>query len=261
MAFLHIPKTAGQSIRALLEKELCSPPYRYGEAFPFLVESQLDPSRKEAMSKSRLVSGHFNLSTFDTYLGPDFFVFTVLRDPIERILSFYLYLRQNALRLGPSEILEPSNLGKRLILETHPDDYFLGNHRLQDFVDDHFHNFYTRFFSDKTYTGNVESRSRVRTGDTSLIESSVEGISKLDLVMELSNLSQIEVPLSLLNPSEAYTRAKLPRKNLGHTMGHLSKIENLKALGLSETGMGAIQRMTRLDYEFMEQLKERGVIK
>jgi hypothetical protein len=78
--FLHIPKTGGTTLRLLLEQELSS-----DEIYPFRnSKSAKSPVQEE------LVSGHF-LYAFCKKLDPNFdqaFKVTILRDPIERYLSF-----------------------------------------------------------------------------------------------------------------------------------------------------------------------------
>ena len=78
--FIHIPKTAGTTLRQLLEMQLDS-----GEIYPYKNHMQAKGSVDH-----ELVSGHFPF-WFCEKLDPDFdrsFKVTILRDPVERYLSF-----------------------------------------------------------------------------------------------------------------------------------------------------------------------------
>src|SRR3982750_1243578 len=78
--FLHVPKTGGTTLRLLLESQLSTQ-----EIYPYRnTRFQVGPVNED------LVSGHFPY-WFCKNLDNDFdeaFKVTVLRDPIERYLSF-----------------------------------------------------------------------------------------------------------------------------------------------------------------------------
>jgi hypothetical protein len=80
--FLHIPKTAGQSVHGFLHAQ-----FQPEEFCPARENFQLLPIPIERLQKYRLFSGHLDWSLLDAVPEPRF-VFTVLRRPIERILSF-----------------------------------------------------------------------------------------------------------------------------------------------------------------------------
>lgn len=78
--FIHIPKTGGTTLRFLLEKQVNSK-----DIYPFR-----NPKSGKAPVEQDLVSGHFPYSYCKT-IDAEFekaFKITILRDPIERYLSF-----------------------------------------------------------------------------------------------------------------------------------------------------------------------------
>src|ERR1044071_10007863 len=88
--FLHIPKTAGQSVHESLRR-LFAPE----EICPARENFQLLPISIQELRRYRLFSGHLDWCLLDVVPQPRF-TFTVLRRPIERIISFYFFLRGRA---------------------------------------------------------------------------------------------------------------------------------------------------------------------
>lgn len=88
IVFLHIPKTAGTSVHEMLkqhfdEKQICP------ERFRGLAKYSIDE-----LKKFDLFSGHFIMPHVDKIPGEKF-VFTILREPAERILSLYYFWRRH----------------------------------------------------------------------------------------------------------------------------------------------------------------------
>jgi hypothetical protein len=82
--FLHIPKTAGSSITELVKQQ-----YRPEEICPYYHRSHL--AGGEVQPSWRLLWGHLPLELRTKLRSP--FVFTFLRDPVERFISEYHYVR------------------------------------------------------------------------------------------------------------------------------------------------------------------------
>lgn len=148
IVFLHIPKTAGQTIHNELVKLVGGEKY----VSPVRVHTQAE-SDKQMPAGYRLYSGHIDWRGINL-LPKERFTFTVLRDPKERIASFYFYLRKEAKKLSSAELVRPENLGKRKALEETADDYFFGGDPMwQDFILDHYDNFYCSYFASKLMRG------------------------------------------------------------------------------------------------------------
>lgn len=184
IVFLHIPKTAGQTIHNQLVKLVGGPQF----VSPIRVHTQASESQQLAPGY-RLYSGHIDWTSIDT-LPKDRFVFTVLRDPKERIASFYFYLRKEAQRLDPEELKRPENLGKKKILEESADDYFFGgNPAWRDFILDHYDNFYCHYFASRRMRGR---RTLVEMDYAEILKRAKLSLKSLDGVYSTNGLEKFE---------------------------------------------------------------------
>jgi|TARA_Y100000310_G_scaffold334120_1_gene413099 hypothetical protein len=95
--FHHIPKTAGLTLNTIIERQ-----YSKNETFSTL---GWDGGRKEAIdyfknlskdekNKYRLIAGHSALDLFNFVESP--FVLIMLRNPIDRVISLYSYVKRNS---------------------------------------------------------------------------------------------------------------------------------------------------------------------
>ena len=87
VVFMHVPKTAGSSLTNMLVSQY--PPDRVYRPEGRASLSQLQTNELESY---QLFCGHFDWSQFK-YLPKTSRVITILRDPIDRILSLYRYWR------------------------------------------------------------------------------------------------------------------------------------------------------------------------
>ncbi len=148
IVFLHIPKTAGQTIHAELARCVGA------EAVsPIRVHTQAGPGVAQMPPGYRLYSGHIDWEALETLPEPRF-VFTVLRDPLERIASFYFYIRREAEALSAEELAKPARTGMRNALQMSADDYFFGGDAgWQRFVRDHYHSPYCAYLVTRQIRG------------------------------------------------------------------------------------------------------------
>jgi Sulfotransferase family len=155
IVFLHIPKTAGQTIHSELARVVGR-----SHVSPIRVHTQPPPGPGQAAAQLppgyRLYSGHLDWTALDSLPG-DRFVFTVLRDPWERIASFYFYLLDQAQNLPAAALQDPGRLGLQMILTRSADDYFFGGDApWQQFILDHYDNFYCSYFATQKMRGQKE---------------------------------------------------------------------------------------------------------
>lgn len=147
IVFLHIPKTAGQTVHHQLAALV-------GEAqvSPVRVHTQAATDVDQMPPGYRLYSGHLDWTALEQ-ITPRF-TFTVLRDPRERLASFYFFLRAEAERAAALGPLDPQHVGKQMMLAHGVDDYFTtGDALWQGFVHDHYDNFYCAYLATRRVRG------------------------------------------------------------------------------------------------------------
>jgi hypothetical protein len=94
LIFFHIPKTAGLSLDVILEHE-------YGQRRVYTPRDyswinsydQLAQVPIERRARYAVITGHFQFGLHTLLPGPSVY-FTLLREPIDRVLSLYYYIRQ-----------------------------------------------------------------------------------------------------------------------------------------------------------------------
>jgi hypothetical protein len=84
--FLHIPKTAGSSMSAMLTTA-----FKPAEICPAMHWDYIAQLAPESLSTYRVFAGHFS-AYLSRFLGRELNIFTLLRDPVERTLSLYGYV-------------------------------------------------------------------------------------------------------------------------------------------------------------------------
>ena len=91
IVFLHVPKTGGSSVQMEFVKHIGSNRSGRSALFDALY---VDPDEAQIAKagSARYVGGHIDWATFERFRQPGAYVFTVLRDPFDRLLSSYLYL-------------------------------------------------------------------------------------------------------------------------------------------------------------------------
>lgn len=186
LVFLHIPKTAGQTVH----HQICSV---IGETntSPIRLHSQA-PSDQHFPSGYGFYSGHLDWLHLSDVPEPRF-VFTILRDPRERIASLYFFLRREAESTCPQDLQKPQFTGRKMILSQSADDYFFGGDPAwQRFIRDHYDNFYCTYFATRKMRG-----SKDLDGLTSeqILEKAEAASQDIDAVYAVSDLSALESDL------------------------------------------------------------------
>jgi len=188
IVFLHIPKTAGQTIHSELTRVVGAK-----AVSPVRVHTQAGPGTEQLPPGYRLYSGHIDWEALDTLPEPRF-VFTVLRDPLERIASFYFYLRRQAEGLSADELASPARTGMRMALELSPDDYFFGNETpaRRKFILDHYHSHYCAYLATRKLRGYSQVADLPR---PALVKRAVVAARGLDGVYSVDGLERLEQDL------------------------------------------------------------------
>jgi hypothetical protein len=91
--FLHIPKTAGTTLHRIIERQ-----YRQREIFTIggISHESIEQFRsmsEERRAKYRMIKGHLGFGFHEFVPGPSAY-FTILRNPIERVISFFYWVRR-----------------------------------------------------------------------------------------------------------------------------------------------------------------------
>jgi hypothetical protein len=90
--FIHIPKTAGSAFRSVIERNVPVDErieiYRVGNA----TLAQAVEDQRHKLPRARIMLGHFERRVHDLVDRPVAY-FTILRDPVERVLSLYKYIK------------------------------------------------------------------------------------------------------------------------------------------------------------------------
>jgi hypothetical protein len=98
IVFLHIPKTAGSTLNSIMERQYSRRQF-YSlyptRLYPDGNAKQFHSMSTEQRAQLRLLTGHVGYG-FHCELPNPVTYFTLLRDPIERVISFYYYVRRNA---------------------------------------------------------------------------------------------------------------------------------------------------------------------
>ena len=110
--FLHLPKTAGTSLRHALKEA-----YGAEAVSPHVNACFLQKNDLELLNRFTFICGHLSLSDAHR-LFPDAAIMTVVRNPIERCLSWYWYARSTSInRVDDAEFLDVQ-AAKQFDLET-----------------------------------------------------------------------------------------------------------------------------------------------
>jgi hypothetical protein len=237
IVFLHLPKTAGQTIHNALTRAVAP-----ATVSPIRVHTQAATGPGQFPPGHALYSGHLDWVEAHR-LPPGRFAFTVLREPRERIASFYFFLRRDAQRLDSSALARPENLGRRRALVWPAEEYFLGGDAVwQAFIRDHYDNFYCGYFA----TGRFRHGAAVRDLPAAVaLARARAGLAQLDGVFQTSNLAPLEAAFA-----ERYGfRLALAGRydNAGEGPRGLSRWTELMALLGSDTARRRLEAFVQRD--------------
>jgi hypothetical protein len=242
--FLHIPKTAGQSVHDLLVESFKS-------VSPLRVNAQLEELGMSSLTEYDVISGHIDWTLMEKG-GDAKFTFTVLRDPLDRILSFYHYLRKEAEKLDKESLASPQRTGMFNALNMSPDDYFCPTDKeFKKFIDDHYDNFYSYFFYSKEYSGNRKFSGKISKDE--LLSGAIKNLSTLNKIYTLSDLDTLPSDLHEIFPKSNFS--KLKHVNKGDTLTAEQRLLKLHEIGASDKALRRIKEMCELDYYIFNLIK------
>ncbi|MDB9716279.1 sulfotransferase family protein, partial [Amylibacter sp.] len=184
IVFLHIPKTAGQTIHSELSREL-------GEQniSPVRVHTQVDTCCDQFPLGYHAYSGHLDWDCLNV-IPKEKFVFTVFRDPLERLASFYLYLKHKSMQMDKKSLNLPNNTGLRMISELSADQYFFKEEpSWQRFIQDHYFNPYCSYLVTKKIRGNQLIKGM---HDVDLIDAAMQNTALISQIYSTDTLSKLE---------------------------------------------------------------------
>jgi hypothetical protein len=259
VVFLHIPKTAGQSVHAFLERL-----FGKKQVAPVRVNSHLLGLTVPEIRKYRVYSGHLDWNLLDCLPEPRF-TFSIFRDPMDRILSFYLYLRAEAARFTEEELRSPQRRGLHAARHMSPDEYFVSpRNGIRDFLDDHYDNFYAFYFAGRCY----EARRRLlglrasgaEMDDQRVVDMALANIALLDGVYCMDRLDALEADLTRVAGVKAPPMMLQEfRANKGDGTTREQRLAKLRELGATEATFDRLRNMTRLDDVIWQEVRRRAI--
>lgn len=108
--FLHIPKTAGITLYTVIERQYPrSQIYSTAQPIPLDYSANiaiLKKAKREQLTGIRMLMGHMAYG-LHVYLPNPASYFTLLRDPVERVISFYRYVQHTPTHFLHHYALEP----------------------------------------------------------------------------------------------------------------------------------------------------------
>lgn len=244
IVFLHIPKTAGQTIHNELSRVVGA-----NRVSPVRVHTQAGIGGSQMPPGYGLYSGHLDWGDVDSLPNP--FTFSVLRDPKERIASFYFYLLKEAQSLSEAELGQPENHGKKRILACSASDYFFaGDAVWRRFIHDHFDNFYCSYFATRMMRGWRDIAGLTRSQKLRLV---FENLEKVNRMYHTQNLQALEADLEALLGQKL--RIANTFVNAGSMPQNTPRWPRMVACLDSDKDIAALHEFTETDHELMQRLR------
>lgn len=200
--------------------------------------------------------GHFHWHALDQIEGPSF-TFSVLRQPVARIVSFYFFLRAVAARSDPAKLSGPHMQGNHAALTLPPDAFFCdgGSPEVRTHIDDLFDNFYTFYFAGRAYNARRRLQKK-NIPESKIVATAQRNLDLLDGLYSTDDLVYLQQDIIASFGRSGiglwgtlHSRfSPLPGINLNTREGDFtSRVTDLKALGATHRTFERINDMARLD--------------
>ena len=247
IVFLHIPKTAGQTVHhalgALVGLRNISPVRVNEQAENFVT---LPPGYL-------MHSGHLDWTGLEQLEGNPF-VFTVLRDPGERIGSFYFYMLETARNASPEELRVRHGL--QHLLDSSVDEYFFGGDApWQGFINNIYNNFYCSYFATRKVGGRKLLLDLDLDRET-IVSRALEGSRAIERIYRTENLTALEEDIARLYGQRIKIAAKFA--NVGTLELSEPRWPKLIARMESDASIRRLEGFLEEDKLLMERLSEAG---
>jgi hypothetical protein len=113
LCFIHLPKTAGSTFTAILDanfhvQEICPEPHHLSELYPEAQTAKKSEELAQFLTRFQLIRGHFSYHEISPLLTQPLYL-TMLRDPIDRVISVYEFFKRSRER-GQAETADYQTL-------------------------------------------------------------------------------------------------------------------------------------------------------
>jgi tetratricopeptide (TPR) repeat protein len=248
--FLHSPKTAGQSVRKMLDEGFP------GEVSPARSNEDLLTYSVDELNAFRVTAPHGDWALMDAIERPKY-TFTVFRNPMDRILSYYFFLLNKAGNMPEEERLLPHHQGLNAVYTKSPDEYFFADvPHLKAFTDDVYDNFFTYYFAGRTLDARRKLRNLVNRNmisEEKIIDNAIANIRTLDDIFRMDQLDLVKNKIEQLS-GKSLTGDYLENINKNEKPGQ--RQEKLRELGASDRVFDYLQHCCQLDNRIWEFVQE-----
>jgi len=167
---------------------------------------------------------------------------------MDRVLSFYFYLREKAAELSSEELEKPYNRGLKEALNSHPKSYFANQDPLfRQFINNHYDNFYTYYFAGRNYTSRSTLKDDLKITDERLLELAIDNISTLN-VFTVNNMSEVFSTIQDLG-GDKRNSSKNYSINTNDKLKASDRMRAFRDLGADNETIELINSFCTLDYK------------
>ena len=143
IVFLHLPKTGGQTIHHAVGAHVGS-----ANISPYRLHVQTK-GKTSFPPEYRMHSGHLHWTELDSIPGNPF-SFMVLRDPRERLGSFFFFMREEARKNRDANGEDKLPLVHRALLQSASSVFFSNDPQVRDMIEEHWANLTVTYLATRT---------------------------------------------------------------------------------------------------------------